>query len=123
VSVTSLGGERAWIGPDDVRSDAIVVPVDYAAQVTPELVRSASTFAVDEVETFREHRAGGRLAGWPDPVGSLAWLAAASARGEWSRPPGVAVTLHQGPGLADVVFAAAVLRSALAAGEGVALPR
>ena len=78
VSVTSLGGEQALIGPDDVGSDAIVVPVDYAAQVTPELVRSASTFAVDEVETFRSiERVDVWLAGptrsrhspgWPRPA-------------------------------------------------------
>ncbi len=123
VSVTALGGAQPWIGPDEVSADAIVLPVDYAAQVTPELVRAATTFAVDDLETFREHRATGRLARWPDPVGSVASLAAARAGGEWQRPPGIAVALHQGPGLADVVFATAVLRSALAAGDGVTLPR
>jgi ornithine cyclodeaminase/alanine dehydrogenase-like protein (mu-crystallin family) len=123
VSTTSLRGSQPWIGPGDVRADVIVLPVDYAAQVTADLVRSAGTFAVDDVDTYREHRAAGRLTGWPDPMGTLGTLAAARAHGEWHRPPGIAVALHQGPGLADVVFASAVLRSALDAGEGVALPR
>lgn len=44
-------------------------------------------------------------------------LMARRQAGTWVRPPGVAVALHQGPGLADVLYADAAPRSAIVAAD------
>jgi len=100
-----------------VSSDAIVIPVDYASQVTGELVSAAATFVVDDQVAWADNRVRGRLPGWPDPVDTLGGLMARRQAGTWLRPPGVVLALHQGPGLADLLFADAVLRSVIAAGD------
>ncbi len=124
MSATSLAGGVPWVGVADVSPDAIVVPVDYAAQVTGELVSAAGMFVVDDRASFDENHARGRLPGWPEPAETLGDLVAPDAgHDSWTRPPGVAVALHQGPALADVMFADAVLRSALASGDVTRLSR
>jgi ornithine cyclodeaminase/alanine dehydrogenase-like protein (mu-crystallin family) len=118
ISATALGGVPT-LGPRDLAPAALVMPVDYGAYVTADLVAAASVFAVDDVAQFTANRRSGRLAGWPDPTGSLA----DHLLGRTQRPDGLAVALHQGPGVADVILADAVLRRAVAAGLGVLLPR
>jgi ornithine cyclodeaminase/alanine dehydrogenase-like protein (mu-crystallin family) len=125
VTATSLAGRPepgAGLGPGDVAAPALVLPVDYAAYVSAELVRTATTFLVDHVATFEANRRSGRLVGWPDPSGSLGELLIAGYEPA-SRPPGLAVALHQGPGVADVIVADAVLRRATALGLGLVLER
>lgn len=123
VSATALAADGAWIGPRDVRPDAIVVPVDYGAQVTGALVSAAREFLVDDMSAYRETRERGRLRDWPEPTGTVGEAARRAAGGDARRAPGITVALHQGPGLADVMFADAVLQAAMAAGEGVPLRR
>jgi ornithine cyclodeaminase/alanine dehydrogenase len=123
VSATALHTAGAWMGPDDVGRDAIVIPVDYGAQVTAALVAAATTFLVDDRVAFHEHQQRGRLDDWPEPTGTIgAALRGGGAAMDVLRS-GIAVALHQGPGLADVLFADAVLGSALAAGDGQELRR
>lgn len=121
VSATSLGASAPWIGPIDVAPDVIVLPVDYGSQVTDALVISAETFVVDDRHAWLDNRARGRLPGWPEPIDTLGGLLLRRRETGWTRSPGIAVALHQGPGLADILFADAVLRSAIAAGEIAAL--
>jgi ornithine cyclodeaminase/alanine dehydrogenase-like protein (mu-crystallin family) len=119
VTATSLASSHPVLGPEDVGPEALLLPVDYGAYVRPELVASAGTFVVDDRERFEANRRSGRLGGWPDPSGVLGELLLAPA----SRPAGPAVALHQGPGIADVIVADAVLRRATQLGLGVELPR
>jgi ornithine cyclodeaminase/alanine dehydrogenase-like protein (mu-crystallin family) len=125
VTATSLTGRPvpgATIEPGGVPPSALVLPVDYAAYVSAALVTSAATFVVDHRGQFEANRRTGRLPGWPDPTatfGELLLDGYAPSR----RPPGLAVALHQGPGIADVIVADAVLRRALEAGLGLDLPR
>lgn len=124
VSATSLGGSRPVLGPEEVPSDALVLPVDYGAYVTFELVSAATTFAVDDRLRFEANRRSGRLAGWPEPsvtLGELLLRRSERPDGRPERPPGLAVALHQGPGIADVIVADAVLRQAIADGFGLEL--
>jgi ornithine cyclodeaminase/alanine dehydrogenase len=118
VTATSVAGARPVVGPGDVGSDALVVPVDYGAYVTVALVRAATTFAVDDRRQFEHNRGIGRLAGWPDPAATLGDLLLEPAE----RRPGITVAVHQGPGIADVLVADAVWRRAVAAGLGLGLP-
>jgi ornithine cyclodeaminase/alanine dehydrogenase-like protein (mu-crystallin family) len=118
VSATSLTGSRPVLGPADIAPEALVLPVDYGAWVTPELVGSAA-LVVDDAERFGANRGSGRLAGWPDPWATLGDLLLAPRE----RPRGRVVALHQGPSIADVIVADAVLRSARERGLGVDLPR
>ena len=108
------------LGPADVAPEALVIPVDYGAYVRPELVASAATFVVDDPAQFEGHRRTGRLAGWPDPTAILGELLAAGGSPDRS---GLKVALHQGPGIADVIVADAVLRRATALGLGQELAR
>jgi ornithine cyclodeaminase/alanine dehydrogenase-like protein (mu-crystallin family) len=125
VTATALSG-RAGPGsalePEDVPPAALILPVDYATVVSAALVASASTFVVDRRGEFEANRRSGRLTGWPDPTATFGELLLAGA-GPSDRARGVAVALHQGPGIADVIVADAVLRRALAMGEGIDLAR
>jgi ornithine cyclodeaminase/alanine dehydrogenase-like protein (mu-crystallin family) len=119
ISATTVGAADPALFAADVGPETLIVPVDYGAYVSDDLVRSASTFVVDDRRQFEANRASGRLADWPDPSATFAELLLEPA----VRPRGVAVALHQGPGVADIVVAAAVLRRALAQGEGQLLER
>jgi ornithine cyclodeaminase/alanine dehydrogenase-like protein (mu-crystallin family) len=123
VTATTLGGAEPVLGPRDVARDALVLPVDYSAYVTPALVAAATTFAVDDRGRFEANRRAGRLAGWPDPTHVLGELLMAGDAADQPRRTGLAVALHQGPGIADVIVADAVLRNAIAADLAVELPR
>ena len=69
VTATSLSGRPApgaTIEPGDVPPSALVLPVDYAAYVSADLVTSAATFVVDHrghFEANRRIRSTRRLAG------------------------------------------------------------
>ena len=125
VTATSLSGRTSpasAIDPGDVAPGALVLPVDYATIVSAGLVTAAATFVVDRVSEFEANRRNGRLAGWPDPTATFGEMLL-SGVGPGDRAPGLAVALHQGPGVADVIVADAVLRRAVATGAGIELPR
>jgi len=118
VSATSLGGTPDLVSAD-VAPDALVLPVDYAARVGASLVLAATTFAVDDREQLARNRRNGRLEGWPDATAVMGELLLTPR----ARLPGIAVALHQGPAIADLVVADAVLATARSAGIGVLLAR
>ena len=117
ISVTSLGGTPD-LGADAVAADALLIPVDYGARVTPALAGTATSVVVDDAVQYERNRAT-RLRGWPPPTATLGALLLEPE----TRPAGRAVALHQGPAIADLVVADAVLRRARAAGLGIYLPR
>ncbi|CAN5446931.1 hypothetical protein BH24CHL9_BH24CHL9_14760 [soil metagenome] len=123
VTATALGGAEPVLGPGDVAPDALMLPVDYSAYMTPALVTAATTFAVDARGRFEANRRSGRLSGWPDPTHVLGELLLVADAADRPGRMGLAVALHQGPGIADVIVADAVLRNAKAADLGVELPR
>jgi ornithine cyclodeaminase/alanine dehydrogenase len=118
VTATSVGRSQPVLGPGTVGSNTLVIPVDYGAYVAAALVDAAAVFAVDDTTQFEANRSQGRLAGWADPTTTLAELLLQPVE----RRPGIAVALHQGPGIADVLFADAVLRNASQVGLGLELP-
>ena len=102
-----------WLTPD-----ALVIPVDYATMCAAEVARQAALFLVDHRGQFVANRDAGQFEGYPDPGATLgeAILAGTARPGH-----GRVVVTHLGVGLADVVFADAIVQRAEAAGLGMAL--
>ncbi len=102
-----------WLAPD-----ALIVPIDYATMCAASVARDAALFLVDELGQFVANRAAGQFEGYPDPA---ATIGEAILTGRLRPPAGRVVVTHLGVGLADVVFADAILRRAEAAGLGTIL--
>jgi ornithine cyclodeaminase/alanine dehydrogenase-like protein (mu-crystallin family) len=126
VSVVSFGPDTqaldpAWLGPE-----TLFVAVDYDMQA-PAALASEALFVVDERDQFLATRSGPTFAGYPDPDATLGEL----FRGELpprlgdrgGRAAGRILVTHLGVGLADVVFASAILLRAEQIGLGRLLPR
>jgi ornithine cyclodeaminase/alanine dehydrogenase-like protein (mu-crystallin family) len=104
-----------WLSPD-----ALVVPVDYATMCAASVARDAALFLVDERGQFLANRDAGQFDDYPDPVATLGEAIVAGTQ----RPDrGRVVVTHLGVGLADVVFADAIVRRAEADGLGALLER
>lgn len=104
-----------WLAPD-----ALVVPVDYATMCAASVVREAALFLVDDRGQFLANRDAGQFDGYRDPD---ATLGEAIRVGMPPPPEGRVVVTHLGVGLADVVFADAIVRRAAQDGLGVLLDR
>lgn len=118
VSVVSFGPDRqaldpAWLGPE-----TLLVAVDYDMQAPAALAREAF-FVVDERDQFLATRSDDTFAGYPDPNATLGEV----LREGRPRPAGRVLVCHLGVGLADVVFASAILARAKQLGLGLLLPR
>ncbi len=130
LTLVSFGTHRQSLPVEPFRSDALVVAVDYDMSVPASLASDAALFVVDEIGQFRANREGGLFAGYPDPAGIIgdridagASLAgrAAGGQGDLALEGRILVT-HLGVGLADLVFADAILQAAERRGIGVELP-
>lgn len=110
---------RQPMTPDWLTDHALVVAVDYATICSAAVAHAASAFLVDEREQFLANRAAGQFDGYPDPGGTLGEAILAGT----PRPEGPVLVTHLGVGLADVVFAAAIVRRAIEAGLGRVLER
>jgi ornithine cyclodeaminase/alanine dehydrogenase-like protein (mu-crystallin family) len=120
VTVASFGPVRQVMTSDWLTPDALIVPVDYATYCAAEVARDAKLFLVDHREQFLATRAAGLFDGYPDPMATIGEAILADTR----RPvEGRVVVTHLGVGLADVMFAAAILRHARDHGLGIELPR
>ena len=100
--------------------DALVVPVDYATMLAASVARDAALFLVDDRGQFLANRDAGQFDDYPDPT---ATLGEAILDGTIRPAAGRVVVTHLGVGLADVVFADAIVRRAASAGLGSVLPR
>ena len=105
---------NAWLQPG-----ATIVPIDYATYCAAEVARDAALFLVDQREQFLANRDAGNFDGYPDPTATIGEAILAGT----PRPAGRVVVSHLGVGLADLVFADAIVRAAIAAGRGTTLPR
>jgi ornithine cyclodeaminase/alanine dehydrogenase-like protein (mu-crystallin family) len=127
ISVVSFGPDRqaldpAWLGPN-----TLFVAVDYDMQAPAALARE-SMFVVDDRDQFLATRSGPTFAGYPDPNATLGEVLRGEAAGTPAgaingRPTGRILVSHLGVGLADVVFASAILARAEQLGLGRLLPR
>lgn len=99
---------------------ALVVPVDYATMLAASVARDAALFLVDDRGQFLANRDAGQFDDYPEPT---ATLGEAILDGTIRPANGRVVVTHLGVGLADVVFADAIVRRAAAAGLGIPLPR
>ncbi len=105
---------NAWLRPD-----ATVVPIDYATYCAAEVAREAALFLVDQREQYLYNRDAGNFDGYPDPGATIGEAILAGT----PRPAGRVVVAHLGVGLADLVFADAIVRAAVGAGRGTILER
>ena len=109
---------RQAMTADWLAADALVIPVDYATMCAAEIASDAALFLVDDLGQFLVNREAGQFDGYPEPVATLGEAILAGTR----RPAGGRVVVtHLGVGLADVIFADAIVRRAEAAGLGTAL--
>ena len=111
--------ERQVMTNDWLRPDATIVPVDYATFCAAEVARDAALFLVDEREQFLANRDAGNFDDYPDPGATIGEAILANT----TRPEGRVVVTHLGVGLADVIFADAIVKAAIAAGRGTTLRR
>jgi ornithine cyclodeaminase/alanine dehydrogenase len=120
VTCVSFGPVRQVMTRDWFAQDTLIVAVDYATSVAAEVAREAGLFLVDEEGQFRANRDAGLFDGYPDPMAVLG----TAIRDAAPRPPtGRVVVTHLGVGLADLIFADAILAAATARGVGTLLPR
>jgi len=120
VTCVSFGPVRQVMAGDWFAPDALIVAVDYATSIAAEVAREAGLFLVDEEGQFRANRAAGLFDGYPDPAAVLG----TAIRDAMPRPPaGRVVVTHLGVGLADLVFAEAILAVAAVRGFGTLLAR
>jgi ornithine cyclodeaminase/alanine dehydrogenase-like protein (mu-crystallin family) len=108
------------MGTDRFAPDALVVAVDYAMTIAADVAMDAALFLTDHRGQLFENRDAGLFDGYPDPDATLGEAILAGT----ARPAaGRVLVTHLGVGLADVVFADAILRLAEARGVGTLLPR
>jgi ornithine cyclodeaminase/alanine dehydrogenase-like protein (mu-crystallin family) len=119
VTAATMGPVRQVMTNDWLGSDTLIVAIDYATYVSAEVARNAAIFLVDERGQFLANRDAGLFEAYPDPTMTLGEAILAGTR----RPEGRVVVTHLGVGLADVVFARAILAAAERAGLGSLLPR
>jgi ornithine cyclodeaminase/alanine dehydrogenase-like protein (mu-crystallin family) len=104
---------------DWLAEGATIVPIDYATYCAAEVARDAALFLVDHLDQYLYNREAGNFDGYPDPDAMLGEAILAGT----PRPAGRVVVTHLGVGLADVVFADAIVAAAARQGLGVELPR
>lgn len=110
---------RRQVMTDDwLRPDALVVAVDYATMCAASVAREAALFVVDERGQFLANRDAGQFDDYPDPDATLGETILADTT---PPPSGRIVVTHLGVGLADVVFADAIVRRAEADDVGTLL--
>ena len=106
--------DSGWFAPD-----ALIVAVDYATSVAADVPMNAALFLTDERGQLFANRDAGLFDGYPDPDATLGEAILAGT----PRPAsGRVLVTHLGVGLADLVFADAILRAAEVRGVGTLLP-
>lgn len=125
ISVVSFGPNRQALDPDWLLPEMLFVAVDYDMQAPAPLARKAA-FVVDDRDQFLATRSEETFAGYPDPdatIGEVLRGEEPVRPGAGTNPQGRILVSHLGVGLADVVFASAILARAEQLGLGRILPR
>ena len=120
VTCVSFGRVRQVMASDWFAPGALIVAVDYAMSIAAGVAHEAGLFLVDEDGQFRANRAAGQFDDYPDPAAMLG----TAIRDATPRPArGRVLVTHLGVGLADLVFAEAILATAATRDVGMLLPR
>jgi ornithine cyclodeaminase/alanine dehydrogenase len=119
LTLISFGPEHQALPEEAFEPAATVVAVDYDMCVPASLAVAADLFLVDQREQYLANRTATVFAGYPERATTMGEAIHAGT----IRPGGRVLVTHLGVGLADVVFADAVLRTAEASGIGTVLPR
>lgn len=125
LTLVSFGPDRQSLPADAFLANALVVAVDYDMSVPAAVASEAALFVVDEASQFRANREAGLFAGYPEPAGIMGeWLDPVASRelAPDAATGGRILVTHLGVGLADLIFADALLRAAERRGVGVELP-
>jgi ornithine cyclodeaminase/alanine dehydrogenase-like protein (mu-crystallin family) len=121
LTMVSFGAQRQLL-PAVALSDAtLIIAVDYDMCIPAETARSSSLFVTDDVAQLLATRVGDTFAGYPEPDASIGQ--ALLGRGPSRRASGPIFVDHLGVGLADVVFADEIVRTAAERGIGTELTR
>jgi ornithine cyclodeaminase/alanine dehydrogenase-like protein (mu-crystallin family) len=121
LTMVSFGPERQQIPARAFDRARVIVAVDYDMCVPASVAERSSLFVTDDIAQFKVTRQGSVFVGYPDPDASMG--EALLGRAPAPRASGPMFVNHLGVGLADVVFADAILRRAVATGAGMELPR
>jgi ornithine cyclodeaminase/alanine dehydrogenase-like protein (mu-crystallin family) len=121
VTMVSFGPRRQLIAPAAFERARLIVAVDYDMCVPAGVVARSSRFLVDDLAQFEATRSDTVLRDYPRPDASIGQALTGAAPGP--RTAGPVVVTHLGVGLADVVFADAVVRRAAQMGLGTELAR
>jgi ornithine cyclodeaminase/alanine dehydrogenase-like protein (mu-crystallin family) len=119
MTMISFGPERQMLPMDALARASLVVGVDYDMSIPAEYARGSSIFLTDDIPQFQATRTGASLAGYPDPDASIG--EALLGRAIAARQSGPTYVNHLGVGLADIVFADAIVRRATTRGIGTTL--
>jgi ornithine cyclodeaminase/alanine dehydrogenase-like protein (mu-crystallin family) len=121
LTMVSFGAMRQSVPRPAFARAQLIVGVDYDMCIPAGVVSSASQFLVDDIAQFEATRSEDVFARYPQPDASIGQALSGSAPAPRGRGP--IVVNHLGVGLADVVFADAIVRRAAALGLGMELPR
>ena len=105
------------LDPDWLETRCLVVPVDFGAYVSADLVGQADFLVVDDIDQFEHYRSLGHFTGWPIPSLSLGAAMESAPVGD------LRVSCSLGVAAADAAIAAVVWDRAREQGLGVPLPR
>jgi ornithine cyclodeaminase/alanine dehydrogenase-like protein (mu-crystallin family) len=122
ISMVSFGSTRQTLDPAWLKPSALFIAVDYDMQAPAALARDAF-FVVDDRDQFLATRSGPVFAGYPEPDATIGELLRGEATAVSTGEGGRVLVSHLGVGLADVVFASAILARAELLGLGRLLPR
>ncbi len=121
LTMVSFGSRHQSVPSQAFGAAQLVVGVDYDMCVPASVARASSLFLTDDANQFAATRRGDTFANYPDPDATIGEVLL--RRGPVRRPDGPVYVNHLGVGLADVVFADAIVRRADENGRGMALPR
>ncbi len=119
LTLISFGPDRQSIPAEAFDAQATIVSVDYDMCVPASLAAGVRLFLTDDREQFLANRTRTQFVGYPGPTAMMGEAIAAGT----PRPEGQVLVSHLGVGLADVVFADAILRTASERGIGTVLGR
>jgi ornithine cyclodeaminase/alanine dehydrogenase-like protein (mu-crystallin family) len=101
----SIGIEGAHLDPCDLGDDTLLLPIDYASSVGPDIAATA-VLASDDRDQFEASRRAGKLGDYP---AATAWDGDLL---DGERPAGRIVCQNLGTALADLIVGDAVARAA-----------
>jgi ornithine cyclodeaminase/alanine dehydrogenase-like protein (mu-crystallin family) len=121
LTMIAFGEPRQIVPAEAFTRAALIVAVDYDMCLPASVVKEARLFLVDDIAQFEATRTDTVFAAYPRPDASIGQHLSGSAPAP--RRAGPTVVNHLGVGLADVVFADAIVRRATDMGLGIELPR